>query len=76
MRKIFITLSLVFLIIFGINAQDYKTHKVKAGESIESIAKVYMVTPYDIYALNPDTKVGLKPNSVIIIPKSRIAQNK
>lgn len=56
-------------------SQNYKTHKVKVGESIEDIAKNYMVTPYDIYALNPDAKVELQPNTVIIIPKSRISEN-
>lgn len=54
-------------------AQNYKTHKVKQGESIESIAKLYQVTPYDIYGLNPDAKKGLKPNSVLIIPKSKVS---
>ncbi len=57
------------------HAQDYKTHRVQAGETIESIAKVYMVTPYDIYALNPDAKSGLKPEMLIIIPKSKVLEN-
>jgi LysM repeat protein len=56
-------------------AQNYKTHKVKQGESIESIAKLYQVTPYDIYGLNPDAKKGLKPNSILIIPKSKVSTN-
>jgi LysM repeat protein len=30
------------------------------------------VTPYDIYSLNPDAKNGLRPNSVLIIPKSKV----
>jgi len=60
------------MISFTASAQDYKTHKVKIGETIESIAKRYMVTPFDIYALNPDTKTSLQPNVVLIIPKSRI----
>lgn len=62
-------------ILFGINtakAQNYKTHKVKEGETIESISKQYSVTPFDIYALNPDAKKGLKPNSLLIIPKPKI----
>ena len=53
-------------------SQDYKTHKVKTGETIESIAKTYLVTPFDIYALNPDAKIDLQPNTVLIIPKSRV----
>lgn len=67
---------LVFTLLFSCSAtkaQDYKTHKVAVGESIEDIAKKYMVTPFDLYALNPDAKSGLKVNSVLIIPKTKLA---
>ncbi len=74
MRKLVITLSFVFLIIFSNSAQDFKTHKVMAGETIESIAKIYRVTPFDIYALNPDAKTQLQLNSILIIPKSRVLE--
>ena len=53
-------------------AQDYKTHKVQKGETIEAIAKQYLVTPFDIFALNPDAKDGLQANMVLIIPNSRV----
>ncbi len=53
-------------------AQNYKTHKVKAGETIELIAKQYQLTPFDIYALNPDAKKELKTNAVLIIPNKKI----
>ena len=72
MKKFFISLCFVLLFCFSAIAQDYKTHRVKVGETIESIAKTYMVTPFDIYALNPDAKTSLEPNIVLIIPKSRI----
>ncbi len=72
MKKFFISLSLIILFCVNAFAQDYKTHKVKAGETIESIAKIYLVTPFDILALNPDAKSNLQPNLVLIIPKSRI----
>ena len=49
-------------------------HQVKLGETIESIAKKYYVTPSRIYTLNPDAKSGLKPNTILVIPKS-ITQN-
>ena len=49
-------LSLLFFVLaFNLFAQNYKTHRVEKGETIESIAKQYLVTPFDIYALNPDT---------------------
>ncbi len=72
MKKFLVSLSLVCLFSISVSAQDYKTHKVEVGETIEAIAKRYMVTPYDIYALNPDAKTSLLPNVVLIIPKSRI----
>ncbi|NND51926.1 MAG: LysM peptidoglycan-binding domain-containing protein [Flavobacteriaceae bacterium] len=75
MKKLVIGLVLVVFCFTSGLAQNYRTHKVQVGETIESIAKNYMVTPFDIYALNPDAKVDLQPNTVIIIPKSRVAQN-
>jgi LysM repeat protein len=50
------------------------THKVEKGETISQIALKYSVTPYDIYQLNPDALSGLKPNSVLLIPKSGVKQ--
>lgn len=57
---------------FIIAAQEYKTHKVKQGETIESIAKQYLVTPFDIYALNPDAKKTIDVGAVLIIPNSKV----
>ena len=66
-------LAIVFIVFsIGINAQNYKTHKVKSGETIESIAKQYLVTPFDIFALNPDAKTSFGVNTTLIIPKSRV----
>lgn len=72
MKKVIIILA-ILLCNFTAIAQDYKTHKVSVGETIEDIAKKYMVTPYDLYALNPDAKTDLEPNMVIIIPRSKLA---
>src|SRR6056300_1214464 len=67
-------LAIVLVLVFGftsLNAQNFSTHKVKKGETIEEISKKYYVTPYDIYKLNPDAKEGLKPNTILIIPISK-----
>jgi len=74
MKKFFISFSLAFLFCVSTIAQDYKTHKVKVGETIESISKIYLVTPFDILALNPDAKSNLQPNTILIIPKTRILE--
>jgi len=51
-------------------AQNLKTHRVKIGESIESIARLYKIMPADIYALNPDAKSKFSRKMVLIIPES------
>lgn len=51
-------------------AQKFKAHTVKQGETVESIAKKYQVSVSDIYALNPDAKKKLSLNSVLIIPNA------
>ena len=73
MKKIIYILGLILLFNCAtVKAQDYKTHRVKQGETIFSIAKEYNVTPFDVYRLNPDAKEGIKVNSVLIIPKSKV----
>ena len=72
MRKFVLTAIVILTTGLTAFAQDFKTHKVKPGETIEEIAKLYLVTPYDIYALNPDAKNKLEINSVLIIPDSRV----
>lgn len=74
MKKFLIGLCFVILCSCKAYSQDYKTHKVKEGETIESIAKAYLVTPFDIYALNPDAKTNFDVNTVLIIPKSKVKQ--
>ncbi|WP_407557778.1 LysM peptidoglycan-binding domain-containing protein [Winogradskyella sp. 4-2091] len=69
--KNFLAILLIAFTI-GLSAQNYVEHKVQSGETIESIAKQYLVTPFDIYALNPDAKKKFQPNTVLIIPNSKI----
>lgn len=70
MKNILATLLIAFTI--GLSAQNYIEHKVQPGETIQTIAKKYLVTPFDIYALNPDAKKKFQPNTVLIIPNSKI----
>jgi len=71
MIKFFSLLSFILFFSFNTYSQNYSTHQVKEGETIEGIAKRYYVTPFDIYGLNPEAKKGLKPNTVLIIPISK-----
>lgn len=64
--------KIVFVLLFfscvNLNAQKYETHAVKQGETLESIAKHYRVTPYSILSLNPEVKDGVKANTILIVP--------
>ncbi|MEO6348895.1 MAG: LysM peptidoglycan-binding domain-containing protein [Aquaticitalea sp.] len=51
-------------------AQNYRTHTVKQGETVESIAQQYQVTTSEILTLNPDTNKKLNAGDTLIIPKS------
>ncbi|MDT0557057.1 LysM peptidoglycan-binding domain-containing protein [Ichthyenterobacterium sp. W332] len=72
MKKVVLIAILFFINTLVALAQGHKTHKVKAGETIESIASKYLVTPFDIFALNPDAKSKFQENMVLIIPNSRV----
>ncbi|GAL90881.1 PBP1 and LysM peptidoglycan-binding domain-containing protein [Jejuia pallidilutea] len=77
MNRLFFLLIISLLLgVMPVNAQNYSTHQVKKGETIEEIAKRYYVTPFDIYGLNPDAKKGLKPNTILIIPISKAKKPK
>lgn len=73
--KRFFTCLLFVLISSSLWAQQFKTHKVKDGETLERIASTYLVTPFDILALNPDAKTGIKEGMVLVIPKSKVLAN-
>ncbi len=67
--------NILVLLVFTIigckaTAQKFTTHAVKEGETIESIAKQYKVTPYNIFTYNKEIKQGddLKPNTILVIP--------
>ncbi|MEZ4856672.1 MAG: LysM peptidoglycan-binding domain-containing protein [Gelidibacter sp.] len=75
MKKLFLIIIITLSFSLAAQAQKFKKHTVKQGETVESIAKQYLVTPFDIYALNPDAKKKLTPNTVLIIPISKVSEN-
>ena len=75
MSKFFSIILISLVCSFGtLQAQNFSTHQVKSGETVESIAKRYFVTASDIYSLNPDAKKELKANTILIIPISKANQ--
>ena len=69
MKKLVLIL-IVILSFVSVQAQKLIEHKVTQGETVESIAKLYLVTPHDIKVLNPDIKNGLSMGNTLIIPIS------
>ena len=73
MLKYFIYASVIclFTISCGSTAQpSYQSYAVKQGETVNSIAEDNNISADVIYNLNPDSKNGLKTNSIIILPSS------
>ncbi len=60
------------LFIFGCKAtaQKFATHAVKQGETLETIAKHYNVTPNSILTYNKEIRQGqaLRPNTILVVP--------
>ena len=48
--------------------ETYKSHRVKQGETVYSIAKKYGLSEEAIYQLNPDARQGISENAILIIP--------
>lgn len=71
MLKYFIYACVIclFTISCGSTAQpSYTSYAVKQGETVHSIAEDNNISADVIYNLNPDSKKGLKANSIIILP--------
>ncbi len=74
MKSQFVRYNLIVIFLlasfFVVGQQKYTTHAVKQGETLNSIAKQYRVTPYAILQQNPEIKNSneIKPNSILVIP--------
>lgn len=55
-------------IIENYKGSKYYMHFVQAGETLQSIAKLYNVSNVEILKANPEIATGLQPNKVIRIP--------
>jgi LysM repeat protein/ABC-type branched-subunit amino acid transport system substrate-binding protein len=70
---LFFSFFLASISIFAQNKVD--KYIVSKGETVNQIAQKFKITPFDIYKLNPDVQNGLKPNSVLLIPKTSEKRN-
>ncbi|WP_420572434.1 LysM peptidoglycan-binding domain-containing protein [Kordia sp.] len=76
MRKLLGFLLVVLLTSCSVTAQQYKSHKVSRGETVESIAKQYDIAPEDIIKLNPEARRGVRRNNVLVIPSKSVKVSK
>ncbi len=70
LRTLLAVLLLAFLLPGSLWSQNRKTHVVKEGETVMSIARDYRVTPYNLLRVNSDIKRSdeLSPGMVLVIP--------
>lgn len=72
MKKMILQLviAVIFLAAIPVSAQNYATHAVKEGETLQSISQKYRVTPYSILQANKEIKSAsdVKENTILIIP--------
>ncbi|MCJ7468217.1 MAG: LysM peptidoglycan-binding domain-containing protein [Maribacter sp.] len=70
LRKNILTFLLGVLFSLVVTAQQFKTHYVKQGETLYSIARDYQVVPAEILKYNKEVKDGaqLKINTILVIP--------
>lgn len=67
-----ILITLLVASSFFLQAQNFKQHKVKDGETVATIAKQYLISEADIYALNPDAKRKISEGMTLVIPQTRV----
>lgn len=67
MKKLFVFFLVVFASVSIASAQQFKTHAVQKGETLESIAAKYGVSTTEIIRYNPEVKRGVRPNTILII---------
>lgn len=72
LKALLLCLLIVFTACKATAQRKFKTHAVKEGETLQSIAKRYGVTPYSILLANKDVKraTDVKANTFLIIDLS------
>ncbi len=54
---------------------NYRSHTVKNGETVSSIASDYEITSEAIYKLNPRARNGVLPDAILILPGETASTN-
>ena len=74
-NQIYIICAFCLLVSCTALGQKFNTHEVKQGETLESIAKAYGVSPENILQYNKEIKTGqaLRPNTILVVPGEKVA---
>ena len=75
MKYLFVICFLFQIYSTSANAQAYKYHTVKKGETVFSISQSYNIDEEDIYKYNPDAKEGISIDEKLVIPVSESKPN-
>ncbi|HEU4789914.1 MAG TPA: LysM peptidoglycan-binding domain-containing protein, partial [Flavobacterium sp.] len=67
--------TILFSVTSSFSQEKIDKYVVAKGETVNQIAQKFKITPYEIYKLNPDAQNGVKPNGVLLIPKSNGKNN-
>lgn len=73
MRKILLFLCVLTGFSLWTQPKQHNSYTVKEGDTLESIAKVFRVSPSDIKSLNPTLEKGLQKGMLLIIPGDEIS---
>ena len=73
MRKILLFLCVLTGFSLWAQPKQHNSYTVKEGDTLESIAKVFRVSPSDIKSLNPTLDKGLQKGMLLIIPGDEIS---
>ena len=73
MRKILLFLCVLTGFSLWAQPKQHNSYTVKEGDTLESIAKVFRVSPSDIKSLNPTLEKGLQQGMLLIIPGDEIS---
>lgn len=55
---------------------SYESYAVQKGETVRSIARDHGISESVIYNLNPDSRNGIKANSILILPSTKSSSSK
>ena len=73
MRKILLFLCVLTGFSLWAQPKQHNSYTVKEGDTLESIAKLFRVSPSEIKSLNPTLKKGLQKGMLLIIPGDEIS---